>query len=134
MTTVFHERPYGTFIERKSSLRKKKLHRTNHTTRIFLKVVLEHQSVQRRKIVPAYYQITFSGKKDPSIFTPIATELLNRSNKTSWVFPALKSTSHILLQSIVSRKSDSNSEANSCWCQQKSDAWSHLRVLYAMCL
>ena len=49
--------------------------------------------------------------------------LSNRSN--SWVFPALKSTSHFLLQSILSRRSDSSSEANSSRCH-RSDVWSHL--------
>ena len=33
--------------------------------------------------------------------------LLDRSNETSWVFPALKSTSHFLSQSRVSHRSDS---------------------------
>ena len=42
-----------------------------------------------------------------------------------WVFPSLKSTSHLLLQSTVSCKSDLSSEAN-CSCSYRSDAWSHL--------
>ena len=40
-------------------------------------------------------------------------------------FPALKSTSHFLPQSTVSRRSDSSSEANSSCCY-RSEAQSHL--------
>ena len=36
----------------------------------------------------------FSLRTDPFIFTSMALELLNQSYKTSWIFPALKSTSH----------------------------------------
>ena len=67
----------------------------------------------------------FCSRTDPSIFTSIEPLLLDWSNKTSWVFPALKSTSHFLPQSTVSCRSDSSSEANSC-CYHRSDAWSHL--------
>ena len=38
-------------------------------------------------------------------------QLSSFENETSWVFSALKSTSHFLPQSIVSRRSDSSSEA-----------------------
>ena len=43
----------------------------------------------------------------------ITPELLDSSNETSWVFPALNSSSHLLARSLVSRWSDSSSEANS---------------------
>ena len=62
-------------------------------------------------------------EKDLSIFTPIEPLLLDPSNETSWVFPALKSTSHFLPKSTVSC-SDSSSETNSS-CYHRSDAWSH---------
>ena len=61
--------------------------------------------------------------------------LLDRSNKTSWVFPTLKSTSRFLPQSTVSRRSDSSSEANSSCCH-RSDAWSDIegfRKLRCLC-
>ena len=51
--------------------------------------------------------------------------LLDHSNKTSWVFPALKSTIVFLLHSTVSRWLDSNSKANSSCCH-RSNVWSHL--------
>ena len=64
-------------------------------------------------------------QKINSIFTLIAPVLLDRSNETSWIFPALKSTSHFLLHSTVSHRSDSSSEASSsCW--HGSDAWSRM--------
>ena len=67
----------------------------------------------------------FFSRTDPSIFTSIAPVLVDRSNETSWVFPAFISTSYFLSQSTVSCRSDSSSEANSSCCHI-SDAWSHL--------
>ena len=64
-------------------------------------------------------------KTDPSAFKSTAPVPLDWSNKTSWVFPALKSSSHFLPQSTESCRSDSSSEANSSSCH-KPDAWSHL--------
>ena len=71
--------------------------------------------------------LNFFSRTDPPIFTSIGLLLLDRSNETSWVssFPALKSISHSLPRSTVSRSSDSSSEANSNCCHW-SDAWSHL--------
>ena len=53
----------------------------------------------------------FSSRTSPSIFTSIT------SNKTSWLFPALKPTSHFLLKSTVSCRSGSSSS-----CCHRSDA------------
>ena len=50
------------------------------------------------------------------IFTSIEPLLLDQWNKTSWVFPALKWTSHFLPQFTVSHRSNSSSEANSSCC------------------
>ena len=44
----------------------------------------------------------FSSRIDPSIFISIAPVLLDQSNETSYVFPALNSTTHFQAQSIVS--------------------------------
>ena len=76
------------------------------------------------KVNPSILKDDFSSRIDPLIFTSIEPLLLDWSNKTSWVFPALKSTSH-LPQSTVSRRSDSSSEANSSCCH-RSEARSHL--------
>ena len=51
--------------------------------------------------------------------------LLDQSNKTSWVFTALKSTSLFLPQCIVSCPPSTSSEANSIY-WYRSDAWLHL--------
>ena len=64
----------------------------------------------------------FSSRTDPSIFTAIAPELLDQSNKTSQVFWGLQSTSNSLSKSTVSWSSDSSSEVKSSCCH-KSDAW-----------
>ena len=81
---------------------------------IFLKAVvtiermLEPQSNLEEKVNPGILKYDFPPRKDPSIFTAIVSVLLDRSNETSSVFPALKSTSHFLPQSTVSRRSDSS--------------------------
>ena len=67
----------------------------------------------------------FSSRTDTCILKSIEPVLLDWSYETSWVFPALKSTSHFLPQSTMSSRSDSSSEANSSYCH-RSDMWSHL--------
>ena len=61
---------------------------------------------------PSILKDDFSSRIDPSIFTSIVPVLLDQSDETSYVLPALKSASHFLPQFIVSRRSDSRSEAN----------------------
>ena len=78
-----------------------------------------------QKVKPSILTDDFSSRIDSSIFTLITPVLLDQSNKTSWVFPALKSRSHFLSQSTVSCRWDSNSEANSS-CRHRSDAWSNI--------
>ena len=85
----------------------------------------EPQSNLEEKENSSILKDDFSSKTDWSIFTSIAPELLDQSNKTSWVYPALKSTSHFLSQPIGSCRPDLNSEATSS-CRHRSDAWSHL--------
>ena len=79
------------------------------------------QSNKVEKNSPRILKDDFSSRKGPSIFTSVAPELLERSKKTSRVFPAMKSISHSLPHSTVSPKSESSSEANFSYCQ-KSDA------------
>ena len=128
MITVFHVRPYGLFIERKSNLRRKKLQRTNQDSNFLGGSLNNRDNVRaptqfRRERQPKILKYDFSSSADPSIFTSIATELLDWSYKTSWVFRALKSTSHFLKPvTSMSRRSDSSSEANSS-CYNKSDAF-----------
>ena len=82
-----------------------------------------------RESQPQYLKISLYSRKDPTIFTTIASVFLDQSNKTSQVFPALKSTSHLPPQSTVSDSSldtvstmsDSSSDANSSCCH-RSDA------------
>ena len=80
-----------------------------------------------RLFVPPFWiglKYCFCSRTNSFIFTSIAPVLLDWSNETSWVFPALKSTSHVLPQSTVSHRSDASSEANSSCCY-RSEAWSH---------
>ena len=104
MATVFHVLPYGRVIEIQSNLRRKKLHRTNQNSN-FLGAI-EPQSNFEEKVNPSILKDDFSSRTDPFIFTSIPPVLLDRSNETSWVLSALKSTSHFLSQSTVSRRSD----------------------------
>ena len=130
MTSVFRIWWYGRFIEILRNLRRKKLHRTNQSSNFLGGSLSNRDNVRvpiqfRRESQPYILKDDFSSRTNPSIFTSIEPLLLDQSNETSWVFPALKSTSHFLPQSTVSCRSDSSSEANSSFCH-RSDAWSHL--------
>ena len=85
-----------------------------------IEIMQESQSNLEEKVNPSIIKDDLSSITDPIIFTSIAPLLLNQSNKTSQVFPALTSTSHVLPQSIVSCRLDSSSEANSI-CYHRSD-------------
>ena len=67
---------------------------------IFLEAVLEIEIIQEpqsnleEKVNPSILKDDFSSRIDPPIFTAIEPLLLDQSNKTSQVLPALKSTSH----------------------------------------
>ena len=71
----------------------------------------EPQSNLEEKASPSILKDDYSSRLDPSIFTSVAPALLDQSNETSWVFPAMNSTSHYLPQSTLSFRSDSSSEA-----------------------
>ena len=79
MTTVFHARPYGRFIEIQSNLRRKKLRRTNlrRTTNFFGSSFSKRNFVRapiqfRRESQPQHLKDDFSSIKDLSIFISIA--------------------------------------------------------------
>ena len=120
MTTVFHAWPYGRFIEIKSNLRRGKFHRTNQGSNFLGGSFTNRDNIRtpfqfRRESQPSILKNEFSSRTDPFILAPV---LLDWSNETSWVFLALKSTSHFLPQSTVSRRSDSSSEASSSYCHR----------------
>ena len=88
----------------------------NFIERIKAPIFLE--AVLAEKVNPSILKDDFSSRTDPSFFTSIASAFLDRSNETNLVFPALKSTYHPLPQSPVSRRSDSDPEANSSCCHR----------------
>ena len=99
VTTVFHTWAYGRFIEIQSSLRRKKLHRTNQGSNFLGGSFSNRDNIKvesnlQEEVNPSILKDDFSSRTDPSIDVSIsiAPTLLNRSKKTSWVFPALKST------------------------------------------
>ena len=110
MWLVFHARPFGKFTdkeqpqEKEASLNKSRFQFP--------------QSKLEKKVIPSIFKDDFSSRTEPCIFISIATVLLDQSNKTSQVFPALKATSHLLPQFTVSQRSDSkiSLEANSSCC------------------
>ena len=81
----------------------------------------EPQLNLEEKVNPSILKSDFPSRTDLSIFISIEPLLFDWSNETSWAFPALKPTSHFLPQSTVSRRSNSNSEANASCCH-RSDA------------
>ena len=91
-------------------------------TILAIEIMQEPQVSLEEKVIPSISKDHFQTWRDPSIFTSIAPELFDRSNETSRVFLVLKSTSHFLPQSTVSRRSDSSSESNNSYCD-RADAW-----------
>ena len=75
---------------------------------IFLEAFLARDNIRapiqfRRESQPQHLiKDDFSSRIDPSILKAIAPVLLDQSNETSWVFPALISPDHFLPQSSVS--------------------------------
>ena len=86
-----------------------------------IEIMEEPQCNLEERVNPSILKDNFSSRTDLSIFTAIAPVLLDQSNETSCIFPALKSTSHFQPQSTVSCRSDSSLEGNSSCCH-RSDA------------
>ena len=59
-------------------------------------IISEPKSNLEEKGNLSVLKVDFSTRTDASILTSVAPVLLHRSNKTSYVFQALKSTSHLL--------------------------------------
>ena len=84
MTTVFHARLFGRFIEIQNNLRRKKLSRTNQSFNFLEGSFSSRDNVTtviqfRRERQPEHFENDFSSKKDPSIFTSIGPGLLDQS-------------------------------------------------------
>ena len=126
IATVFYVWQYGRLIEIQSNLRRKKLHITNQGSDFlggsFSNIMQQPQSNLEEKVNPGILKDYFFSRTNTFIFTLIKPELIDRSNKTSWLFPALKSKIHFQVQSTFFHRSDLSSEANSSCCQ-RSDAW-----------
>ena len=84
MTAVFHIWPYGTFIEIQSNLRRKKLHRTNHSSNFLGGSFSNRDNVRapiqfRRESQPQHLKRCFILKNRPihfhinstSVFRPV---------------------------------------------------------------
>ena len=82
MTKIFHARSHGRFTEIQGNLRRK--------------IMWAPQLNLEEKDYAMILKDDFCVITSPAILTSIAPVLLDWSNETSWVFPALKSKSHIL--------------------------------------
>ena len=84
MKTVFHARLHGRFIEKNN-----KLHRANQDTS-FHEGGLGNGGNEEplfnleEKDNPSILKVIFSSRKDTSVFTSVAPELLGRSNKSTF--------------------------------------------------
>ena len=78
----------------------------------------ELQSNLKEKDSLSILKDDFSSRKDTSMFTLIASQLLNWPHEAIKVFSALKSTRNFQHQSTVSRTSNSRLEANSSCCHK----------------
>ena len=113
MTTVFHTWVYGRFIEIKSNLRRQKLDRRNQSFN-FLRCNFSNRDNLRapfqfkREGQLQHLKRLFFLKNRLINFYINRTIFIRPSNETSWVFPALKSSSHCVPQSKVSHRSDSH--------------------------
>ena len=78
--TVFHAWAYGRFVEIQSTVRRKKLHRTNQGTNFFEAVSAIEMSVPqsniKEKVNSSILKGDFSSRTNPSNFTSIAPVLL----------------------------------------------------------
>ena len=130
MKTVFHPRLYGRFIEIQSNHRRNKLHTTNQGSNFLGGTFSNRDNVRApiqfiRERLPQHLKRWFFLKNRLINFHTNSTHVNKPIKKKSWAFPELKSTSHFLLQSIVSHRSDSSSRINSS-CYHWSDVWSNL--------
>ena len=128
--TVFEARPYGRFTEIQSNLRRKKLHKTNQGSSFLGCCFSNRNNVRapiqfRRERESQHLKRWFFFKSFH--FHIISTKIIRLAKWNQLSISELKSTSHFLPQSTVSRRSDSSSGTN-CSCCYRSDAWSHLRV------
>ena len=71
------------FIEIKSNLRRKKVHRTNQGSNFLGGQFWQYRSNLEEKVNPSMLKVDFSSRTDPSIFALIAPVLLDRSDETS---------------------------------------------------
>ena len=106
---VFHARSYGRFREIKSNFGRKKTHRNNQSSNFLGRSFKKGDNVRapvqfRRERQPHHLKKDFCASPDPPISTSIVPESSDRSNKTSWFFPALRLTSRFLPQFTVSRR------------------------------
>ena len=114
MTAVFHAWPYGWFKVIQSNLRRKKLHIKNQYFNSLGGFFSNRDNVRapiqfRRESQPSMLKDNFSSWTNPSIFTSIVLLVITPVKRYQLSFSELKSTTHILHQSTVSCRSDSNS-------------------------
>ena len=132
MTTVFHARPYGRFIEIKSNFARKKPRRTNQGYHFLdgsfrngdiviapMQFRRERQSSEEkdRSSEDKTWKILSLEQIHPFHINSTKVIIPVKRNKLSFL-PPLNSTSLFLPQPTVSRRSEPTSEDNSSCCQK----------------
>ena len=105
MTTVFHAWPYGRVIDIQSNFRRNKLYRTNQGNNLLGDTFSNRDNIRPpiqfwRGDQPQQLRRWCFLKSRPIHFHSNSTGVIRPWNKTSWIFRALKWTSHFLPQSI----------------------------------
>ena len=123
MTAEFYAWPYGRFIEIQSNLRRKKLQRPNQGSNFLGGSFSNRDNVRppnpiwKGKSAPASQKIIFL-KNRPINFHINSTSVIRLVKQNELSFSSIEINKPLPAQSTVSRRSDSNSEANSSCCHR----------------
>ena len=110
--TLFHARPHSRFVETKSNLKRKKLHRMNSDPN-FLRGSFSNRDNLRAPTQTQHLKRLFFLKNRPIYFHINYTVIISPVKWNKLSFPEFISKRHFLPQPAVSYRSYSSSKANS---------------------
>ena len=121
--TILYTWANGRIIEIQSNLRKKKLHRTNYSFNFLGGTSSNRDNVRapiqfRREGQPKHLKRSFFLKKRPTHYHINRTSVIRLVKRNQLSFPIIEINNPLLVQSIVSRRSDSSSGASSSCCHR----------------
>ena len=129
MTTVFHARPYGRFIDIQSNLRGMKPHGTNQGSNFLGGSFSNRNNIRgpikfRRERQAHLFKRLFFLKNRPIHFHIYSTNAIRLFKRNRLSFSSIEINKPFLLQFKVSLRSDSSSADMSSFCH-RSYVWSH---------